>query len=161
MLRAPRLVADENGRADGIATPPTAPRIAGWVALAFIPSIFRLGVTINLSTDRLPGPLIGAFPLGVYLLSLVLAFSRLPPLVHTIMTVSLPAVVLVQICLMLAGTSPGKVVLIGVNLMTLFVVAMVCHGKLANHRPDPKFLTGFYLSISLGGVLGGRPGGLG
>src|SRR5262249_26132075 len=36
-----------------------------------------------------------------------------------------------------------------------FVAAMVCHGELARTRPQAKHLTGFYLCMSIGGVLGG------
>jgi hypothetical protein len=32
---------------------------------------------------------------------------------------------------------------------------MVCHGELARLKPDPKYLTHFYLMISAGGALGG------
>lgn len=39
--------------------------------------------------------------------------------------------------------------------LALFVTAMVCHGELARTRPSPAHLTGFYLLMSLGGVLGG------
>src|SRR5579862_6052682 len=41
------------------------------------------------------------------------------------------------------------------HMVTFFVVAMVCHGELANTRPAPKYLTNFYLIMSLGGMLGG------
>lgn len=41
------------------------------------------------------------------------------------------------------------------HLTTLFVVAMVCHGELAQDRPSAKYLTGYYLWMSVGGVLGG------
>ena len=41
------------------------------------------------------------------------------------------------------------------HLMTLFVVALVCHGELARHRPPTEHLTAFYLAMSIGGVLGG------
>ena len=41
------------------------------------------------------------------------------------------------------------------HLALMFAVSMVCHGELAKSRPAPRFLTGFYLAMSLGGVLGG------
>lgn len=50
---------------------------------------------------------------------------------------------------------PGIVMLIFLCLMTLFIVAMTCHGELAKTRPAPSRLTEFYLLMSLGGVLGG------
>jgi hypothetical protein len=37
----------------------------------------------------------------------------------------------------------------------LFILGMATHGELARLRPHPRFLTGFYLRLSLGGALGG------
>jgi spermidine synthase len=37
----------------------------------------------------------------------------------------------------------------------LFVCCMVCHGELARRRPAPRYLTQFYLMVSIGGALGG------
>ena len=37
----------------------------------------------------------------------------------------------------------------------LFVCCMVCHGELARLKPHPRYLTGFYVTVSLGGALGG------
>src|SRR5262249_3098322 len=44
---------------------------------------------------------------------------------------------------------------IGLHFLAMFVAAMVCHGELARTRPPAAYLTGFYLLMSLGGVLGG------
>ena len=41
------------------------------------------------------------------------------------------------------------------HLAALFVASMVCHGELARDRPPTRHLTGFYLAMSVGGVLGG------
>jgi SAM-dependent methyltransferase len=49
---------------------------------------------------------------------------------------------------------------VGVFACGLFVACMVCHGELARRRPDAAHLTGFYLMVSLGGVLGGAAVGL-
>ena len=32
---------------------------------------------------------------------------------------------------------------------------MVCHGELVRIKPHPRYLTGFYVAVSLGGVCGG------
>jgi hypothetical protein len=37
----------------------------------------------------------------------------------------------------------------------LFAGCMVCHGELYRLRPSPRHLSGFYLCVSVGGVLGG------
>ena len=36
----------------------------------------------------------------------------------------------------------------------LFIVCMFCHGELARLKPAPRYLTRFYLMVSLGGALG-------
>ena len=60
----------------------------------------------------------------------------------------------VSIVLILQATQPiGLMVMI--HLISLFVIAMVCHGVVANDRPATTHLTEFYLWVSLGGVLGG------
>src|SRR5262249_1675649 len=38
---------------------------------------------------------------------------------------------------------------------SLFINCMVCHGELARLKPHPRYLTGFYVTVSLGGAIGG------
>jgi SAM-dependent methyltransferase len=45
--------------------------------------------------------------------------------------------------------------LITLLMVSLFVCCMVCHGEVVRRRPAPQHLTSFYVSISLGGALGG------
>lgn len=40
-------------------------------------------------------------------------------------------------------------------LTFLFFACMVCHGEVAALKPRPKFVTGYFLVISIGGALGG------
>ena len=37
----------------------------------------------------------------------------------------------------------------------VFFACLFCHGELAQRKPAPRYLTQFYLLMSLGGVLGG------
>ena len=46
-------------------------------------------------------------------------------------------------------------VAIGMYVILLFVCCMSCHGELARLRPYPRYLTAFYLTISIVGALGG------
>src|SRR5262249_53289894 len=46
-------------------------------------------------------------------------------------------------------------------LLVLFVCCMVCHGELARLRPDPSYLTSYYLTIAAGGAMGGMLGAIG
>jgi SAM-dependent methyltransferase len=46
-------------------------------------------------------------------------------------------------------------VLLSVFLSGLFLCCLLCHGELARQKPATRYLTGFYLMMSLGGALGG------
>ncbi|HEY3394594.1 MAG TPA: hypothetical protein VGK58_17920 [Lacipirellulaceae bacterium] len=41
------------------------------------------------------------------------------------------------------------------NLAAMFGVCLICHGELVRRRPDPRYLTLFYLMVAAGGALGG------
>ncbi len=75
---------------------------------------------------------------------------------HQLMVLTLPVVVLLLVFLMVSEIRVGW---IGwsflLHLTALFVVSMVCHGELARTRPATQYLTGYYLCMSFGGVVGG------
>ena len=134
---------------------PTLRRRLRWLALAFVPSSLMLGVTTALTTDVPAIPLFWVLPLALYLLSFVLVFARKPPLAHLWLSRRLPLLILIAaIPIVLKGVLP-LMVLLPVDLLTLFGVAMVCHGEVARSRPATQHLTDFYLWVSVGGVLGG------
>jgi hypothetical protein len=75
------------------------------------------------------------------------------------MVFALPGVVLLISMILLLEVS-GSVwlslwVMVPIHLAGFFVIAVVCHGQLARDRPPARWLTEFYLLISLGGALGG------
>ena len=39
--------------------------------------------------------------------------------------------------------------------VAFFVCCMFCHGELARRRPHSRYLTGYYLTIAIGGAFGG------
>jgi hypothetical protein len=57
------------------APPPTWREILHWVAIAAVPSGLMLSTTTHLTTDIVAMPLLWALPLGLYLLSFVIAFA--------------------------------------------------------------------------------------
>ena len=126
-----------------------------WMGLAFIPSSLLVGITQHLTTDIAPIPLLWVFPLAIYLLTFILAFStwlRVPIwLTSRALAISLLAVSMVII---LGATQPLWMVML-VHLVTFFLGALLCHARLAALRPPADRLTTFYLWISFGGVLGG------
>ena len=128
-------------------------RRARWVLLAFIPSSLMLSVTTYLSTNIAPFPLMWVLPLAIYLLTFILVFASKPPLPQALMVRLFP-IVLVTLVIAMATRLPIWL-LIPLHLLALFVIAMVCHGAIAQDRPSPKRLTEFYLWLSVGGALGG------
>ncbi len=147
-------------RAPGRAVEPRGDRDAwavrewsGWVALTFVPSSLMLGVTTYLSTDVGAVPLLWAVPLGLYLLSFVIVFSRRPAISGPQAARLLPFGVMLLVLLLTAGLV--QPVWIPAHLLTFFLAALVCHGVLASLRPEPARLTSFYLAVAVGGALGG------
>jgi hypothetical protein len=77
-------------------------------------------------------------------------------LLHEVIVMVAPLLVLLLIFMMLAEVKSNSIwVNIALHSITLFMVAMLCHGELAMDRPDPAHLTEFFLWMSFGGVVGG------
>jgi SAM-dependent methyltransferase len=126
-----------------------------WIALAFVPSSLMMGVTTALTTDVPAIPLFWVLPLAFYLLSFVLVFAKRPPISHEWLIRRLPFLILIALIpTVFKGRFP-LMALIPLYLLTLFAIALVCHGQLARGRPKISRLTEFYLWISFSGVLGG------
>ncbi|MDP8943715.1 MAG: fused MFS/spermidine synthase, partial [Actinomycetota bacterium] len=139
------------------AGPPDATRRLRWVALAFAPSSLMLGVTTFLTSDLAPVPLLWTVPLTLYLLSFVVAFSpgARRERAHQGLLAVVPLFAVLLAAFLLLGIQQPLGVVAGVHLLAFLVVSLACHGELARDRPAPRFLTGFYLWIALGGALGG------
>jgi spermidine synthase len=140
---------------DGADRPVTLARRARWVALAAVPSSLMLSVTTYLSTDIAAIPLLWIGPLAIYLLTFALVFGRRRLVPHRVWVELLPVALLPLVLVLVARANEPLALVIPTHLVVFFVAAMVCHGELAQDRPDPRHLTAFYLWIAVGGVLGG------
>lgn len=129
-----------------------------WIGLAFVPSSLMLGITTYITTDIASIPLFWVIPLAIYLLSFVFAFMPNTPIYERSLNAHISLVMAVVVLLIFykiqIATGLALPLLI-MHLFMFFAVAMVCHGQLAKTKPDTKYLTEFYLLISVGGVLGG------
>jgi spermidine synthase len=126
-----------------------------WAALAFVPSSVMLGVTTHITTDIAPVPLFWVVPLAIYLFTLILAFTRVHPILRIGCFALLPVVILVLTIVVVFRPPLEVAEAVQLHLAALFLVCMVCHGELARTRPPARHLTGYYLWMSLGGMLGG------
>ncbi|HEX4055731.1 MAG TPA: fused MFS/spermidine synthase [Tepidisphaeraceae bacterium] len=133
----------------------TAQRRVKWILLAMIPSSLLLGATTFITTDIAAVPLLWIVPLALYLLSFIFVFASRPIVSHRLMVRLQPVVVLWVALFMLGRVGQPVWMVLTLHLAALFVSSMVCHGELAADRPSVGRLTDFYLTMSLGGVLGG------
>ncbi len=146
---APELEATDDAR------PVDARRRLRWLVRAFIPSSLMLGVTSYSSTDIAAVPLLWAIPLSLYLLTFVLAFSRRKVLSTRTWERLLPFTTALVLLTIIGAVAPPIWARLAIHYVGFFVAAMVAHSQLADDRPSSSHLTGFYLLMSVGGVLGG------
>jgi hypothetical protein len=150
---SPAVATPEAKPAD--APPPTVGRRLLWLALPAVASTLLLAVTNQMCQEVAVVPFLWLVPLSFYLLSFILPFesdrwySR---------SWGVPVLVLVLIVLTSAAAMGARAgILYGVPVYSvgLFVCCLFCHGELAQRRPAPRYLTSYYLLMSLGGALGG------
>jgi spermidine synthase len=117
-------------------------------------------VTAYISTDVAAAPMLWVLPLALYLLTFVAVFRDKPWFSHGIVIRLVPFLVAPLAITLLGGDREYWLATMLVNLLALFVLALLCHGELYARRPAPAHLTEFYLWTSLGGVIGGIFAGL-
>src|SRR4029077_12510644 len=161
VLRSPANAADLNLAADDADAPaPSWMTRARWIFLAAVPSGLLIAVTAHISTDVAAAPLLWVLPLSLYLLTWVLVFQSRPLLPHKWMLLAQPLAVAGVVILLAIGGEQNLLLTLGGHLLCFFVIAMACHGELARSRPAARYLTGFYVALSLGGMVGGLFAGL-
>jgi SAM-dependent methyltransferase len=133
---------------------PTWGQIFYWIALAAVPSGLMLSTTTHLTTDIVAGPLLWVLPLGLYLLSFVVAFARGRRVADFITTIA-PLVILVAGGLAFSRGARDPFFSATLGLGLLFVIAVALHTAMFRTRPAVGHLTRFYLAMSVGGMLGG------
>ncbi len=150
--QAPKKVA-QAGPAGG---KPTIGTLAYWCFVAFIPSSLMLAVTTKITTDIGSLPLLWVIPLALYLLSFVVTFRK-RPLISTGKLRIIFLLTAVPLTLIISGVIDPHLSWTSVVVLIagFFVTAVFIHQKLFESRPDGAYLTMFYLTMSVGGALGG------
>lgn len=126
-----------------------------WLLLSFVPNSLLLGITAYITTDIAAAPLLWVLPLGLYLLSFVLAFGARRAFWAGWAARLAPVGFLAMAAPLFSGNSPRGLGLVAMPALSFFIIALYCHGRLYDSRPDASRLTEFYLLVSVGGVLGG------
>ncbi len=138
----------------------TTPRIDRflWIAFPACGSVLLLALTSQMCQDVAVVPFLWVVPLSLYLLTFVIAFDH-------------DRWYLRRVAIPLAALSIGLVVTllhrefansemfilgqIAIYCLAIFFCCLVCHGETARTKPPVRFLTKFYLCISMGGAIGG------
>ena len=125
-----------------------------WLALAAVPSGLMLSTTTLLTTDIMAAPMIWVIPLGLYLLSFVVAFSETGEWARKIAGVA-PVTLLVVASLALAPNVQSSTFAAAATVVLQFMLSVSLHHRLYTLRPAARKLTFFYLVLAIGGVIGG------
>ncbi len=160
LLRSPALAAADARAEDPHSPAPSWLLRARWIFLAAVPSGLLIAVTAHISTDVAAAPLLWVLPLSLYLLTWVLVFQSRPLLPHKWMLLLQPLAIAGVVILLAFGGEQNLLLTLGGHQLCFFVIAMACHGELARTRPAAKYLTGFYVALSFGGMVGGLFAGL-
>lgn len=143
------------------APPPAARDYGAWLLLSAMGAVMLLAVTNYITNDIASVPFLWVLPLTIYLVSFILCFEGRGWYRRAIFLGPLLAIV----AAMAWAQHEERGIMdireaIPLNLAGLFVMTMFFHGELAAIKPAPRYLTAFYLMVSLGGALGGIAVGL-
>ncbi len=129
-----------------------------WIAFSACGSMLLLSLTSQMCQDVAVVPFLWVIPLSLYLLTFIIAFDH-DRWYNRAVVFPLAAVAIgMAIWLMnrlYADTEWPLVWQIVIYCSAIFFCCMICHGEVVRIKPGVRHLTGFYLSISLGGAIGG------
>jgi SAM-dependent methyltransferase len=137
------------------AAAPTRTRQLLWAALAATGSVLLLSISNHITQNIAAVPLLWLLPLAIYLLTFVLCFDGTGWYRRDLNMAAAAAALGVMAWSLADQRLTHELLLqIGVFTVGLFIACMFCHGELASQKPVPRWLTRFYLMVSLGGAAG-------
>ena len=125
------------------------------VSLAACASVMLLASTNQMCQDIASIPFLWVLPLSLYLLSFVIAFNDNQKRLRGIYALLSLAALVLGLWNLSNGSRMGTLFQIASNAAMLFAICLLCHSELYLRRPSPRYLTSFYLMLSIGGALGG------
>lgn len=138
---------------------PLASEVGLWLAFSVLGSVLLLATTNHITQNIASVPFLWVLPLSLYLLSFVIAFEGRGGRGWYEQSWWVFAT-LVMLVAMAAGLSAARGVLdvgiaVPLYITGMFFAVLFCNGELAHRKPAPRYLTHFYLTISVGGAVGG------
>ncbi|HLJ48505.1 MAG TPA: fused MFS/spermidine synthase [Bryobacteraceae bacterium] len=157
---ASRLPAQQQSASEDVATesltPPPWRTLILWTTLPACASALMMSITTHMTQNIAPIPFLWVLTLALYLLSFILCFESERTYQRVVF---IPLAVLALAAMSFANYyGAGNLHLkwsIPLFAIGLFVCCMVCHGEMARLKPHPRYLTSFYLSLAVGGAIGG------
>jgi hypothetical protein len=135
--------------------PPTLARQGLWIALAATGSILLLAISNHITQNVAAVPLLWIVPLALYLLTFILCFDGTGWYKRDVFLSMVAAALGVMAWTQADPSLTHELAIqVGVFCTGLFLACMFCHGELVLLKPSPRYLTRFYLMISLGGAVG-------
>ena len=127
-----------------------------WLSLSAMGSFMLLTVTNHITHDVASVPFLWILPLTLYLMSFIVCFEgRGWYRRHIFLGPLLVAAGAMAWALHSDRSIHDIKEAVALFSVGLFVCCMFFHGELAEMKPAPRYLTTFYLIVSLGGALGG------
>jgi len=135
--------------------PPTRSVRMIWMALAACTSALFLAATNHICQSIAPIPFLWILPLSVYLISFILCFDG-DKWYSRRVYLPLHGAALAGLAYVLVPRSGGLDlrIILPVIAASLFCMCMYCHGELVLRKPASRYLTQYYLLISLGSAIG-------
>ena len=136
--------------------PPSAREKLFWLALAGCASTLLLAITNHLTQNVASIPFLWVLPLSLYLLTFILAFDY-ERLYRRKVFLWLTILALGGMAYGLANWNSHSNLKLVISTFSagLFICCMFFHNELVKRKPATRYLTSFYLMLSLGGALGG------
>lgn len=140
--------------AESVAAFPGLITLCCWFGLSLVPAILLPAITNQVCLDVASVPFLWVLPLSLYLLSFVICFAGTSHGWPTIW--GMIALCMVGGMVYVLGLAQGASIELQVVMLFagLFAGCMVCHGYLAAMKPHPHWLTLYYLTMSLAGLVG-------
>ncbi len=126
-----------------------------WVGLALVPAALLTAFTSYIATDVASAPLIWVMPLALYLFTFVIVFRQRALIPMPVLLIAHLVTVIFALLLLTQIDHENWIIAASAGAAAFVASSLVAHRTLYLARPAAKYLTEFYLWLSLGGVLGG------
>lgn len=125
-----------------------------WLLLSAFGVILLIATTNAMSQNVPPVPFLWILPLAIYLITFIIAFDNAKWYIRWYWFAFFILSAFAGIIMHFIGSQFDIVSQLFIYSFILLASCMICHGELANLKPETKRLTQFYLLMSLGGFLG-------